>query len=555
MKNIYSHIADGIIEKKNLVIATIIETKGSTPQIPGASALINNGNIWKGTLGGGVLESAAQKRAKEASISGKSVLFEYHLDADIAAAEGAICGGIATLLIDVQPEKQLDVFNEIHQSVVNKIPGILITIIRIQADKKVNIQRFWSPMGTEIPDEKFHDHDISAEVKKSLTERKTRLLKIPGDSASQKEPGTMIYFEPIGPMPSLIIAGAGHIGQAIAHLASLLEFEVTVIDDRPEFANPARFPDSDHIIVKEIGPAMNELTITPETYIVLVTRGHKHDAEALKTCIRSNAGYVGMIGSSRKVNQMRKEFIAQGWATPEQFDRIHAPIGIEISSRSIQEIAISIAAQMVQARHRNQNHTPHISAIVLAAGESTRMKEPKLLLPYLDKPMIQTIVDTVVQSKVNEVLVVLGADQEKIKKALADSSVTFCTNRDYRKGMLSSIQTGFNSLPDRTHACMVFLGDQPMITSGIIDAVIDAYHQSKKGIVIPVYKKRRGHPVLIDIKYKVNIDSLDPEVGLRELIRKFPDDVAEVEVGYEGILRDIDTKEDYINEINKIKSL
>jgi xanthine dehydrogenase accessory factor len=552
VKNIYTHISDALNSEQELAIATIIETRGSTPQIPGTSALIVKGSVLKGTLGGGILEAEAQKRGKEALRQGASLLFDYHLDADVAAAEGALCGGIATVLIDVQPAKHRSVFMEMNRYIDKKIPGVLVTVIQKKADR-VDVERFWCPEGSKFPPALSREPDVSSEVEKSLADRRTRIITIPCDPTSQSLPESIICFEPITPRPQLIIAGAGHIGQALAHLGSLLDFETTVIDDRQEFANAERLPDSDHILVADISQALNKLSITPDTYIVLVTRGHKHDADALKACIGSDAGYIGMIGSRRKVKQMRKEFIEKGWATPEQFDRIHAPIGMDISSTTIQEIAISIAAQLIQVCHQNRN-LPHVTAIVLAAGESNRMKEPKLLLPYKEKSIIRTIVETIGQSKVHETVVVLGANREKIQEALEDSSVTFCTNRNYKKGMLSSLQTGLKSLPDHSDACMVFLGDQPMITPGIIDAIIDAYSRTQKGIVLPVFENRRGHPVLIGKKYIPDINAIDPKVGLRDLIWKFPDDIAEVGVDEEGIIRDIDTREDYEYELNKIKN-
>lgn len=552
VKNIYPHITDALSRESQLVLATIIETRGSTPQIPGTSALIVRGSVWKGTLGGGVLEAEAQKRGEEAMKSGRSLLFEYNLDSDVAAAEGALCGGKATVLIDAQPEKHKTVFLEISRSIEEKIPGVLVTVIQ-KKDDRVDIERFWSPEGSEFPPALSGETAIFPEITKSLEDRRTRVVTLPGDPASRAVPERTICFEPITPMPQLIIAGAGHIGQALAHLASLLDFETTVIDDRQEFANPERFPDSDHILVMDIGQALSEHSITPDTYIVLVTRGHKHDADALKACIGADAGYLGMIGSKRKVIQMRKEFIEKGWASPEQFDRIHAPVGIDISSTTIQEIAISIAAQLIQTRHHNLN-IPHITAIVLAAGESNRMKEPKLLLSYREKPMIRNVVDTIARSKVHETVVVLGANHEKIEEALTGSSVTYCANKNYKKGMLSSIQEGVKSMPASSDGCLVVLGDQPMITPEIINAIIDAYSRTQKGIVVPVFEKRRGHPVLIDRKYRNDVDSLDPEVGLRDLIWKFPDDIAEVKIDEEAIVRDIDTRDDYQYELNKIKT-
>jgi xanthine dehydrogenase accessory factor len=134
-----------------------------------------------------------------------------------------------------------------------------------------------------------------------------------------------------------------------------LNFEVTVIDDRAEFANKERFPGADHVIVDEIGKSVQDFPISPDTYLVIVTRGHRCDADALRECINSDVAYIGMIGSRRKIKLMRKEFLDQGWATPDQFDRVYAPIGTDIQSKTVEEIAISIAAQLVLVRSQIQN--------------------------------------------------------------------------------------------------------------------------------------------------------------------------------------------------------
>jgi xanthine dehydrogenase accessory factor len=163
------------------------------------------------------------------------------------------------------------------------------------------------------------------------------------------------FLEHIKPKLRLIIAGGGHIGQALAHLASLLEFEVTVVDDRSEFANTSIFPDADHLVVKDIGSAMSEMEYGPDSYVVIVTRGHRQDGEALKACIGSGAAYIGMIGSSHKVGIMKKLFISEQWASREQWASLHTPIGLNIGSQTVQEIAMSIAAQLVEVRNRKGN--------------------------------------------------------------------------------------------------------------------------------------------------------------------------------------------------------
>jgi xanthine dehydrogenase accessory factor len=160
----------------------------------------------------------------------------------------------------------------------------------------------------------------------------------------------LFFLEPLSPLPRLVIAGAGHIGRAVAHLGHLLDFEVTVIDDRAEFANRERLPEVDTIVLDDIGRAVAEFPSAPDTYFVIVTRGHRDDAGALRACIKLPAAYVGMIGSRRKISLMREEFIAREWATAREFDRVHAPIGLPIGSKTVEEIGVSIAAELVQVR-------------------------------------------------------------------------------------------------------------------------------------------------------------------------------------------------------------
>jgi len=191
-----------------------------------------------------------------------------------------------------------------------------------------------------------------------------------------------------------------------------------------------------------------------------------------------------------------------------------------------------------------------ITAIVLAAGESKRMGRPKMLLSYGKKTIIETVIDNVIQSKVDKVLVVLGSDRKKIERKIKDyPDIEIAFNPDYSKGMLSSVQTGFQSLARGTQGVMVLLGDQPSISTAVINNIIDAFKTRKKGIILPVYKKDRGHPVLIDIKYRREVEKLSPEVGLRGLVYGHPEDVLEVAVEDPEILQDIDDMKDYKREL------
>jgi len=193
----------------------------------------------------------------------------------------------------------------------------------------------------------------------------------------------------------------------------------------------------------------------------------------------------------------------------------------------------------------------NIWSIILAAGESKRMGQAKMLLNINGKTMIECVVENVISSYTDNTLVVLGAHAGILKVILKKFNVSYCVNEDYKDGMLSSIQYGLSKLPSDFEAVLIFQGDQPLIKSTVVNLLIDSFKQSEKGIVIPVYKSKRGHPVLIHQKYRSEIFKLDSGEGLRSLSRIFPDDVLEVEIDEPGILRDFDTYDEYTREFNQ----
>ncbi|MCJ7586638.1 MAG: nucleotidyltransferase family protein [Candidatus Aminicenantes bacterium] len=186
-----------------------------------------------------------------------------------------------------------------------------------------------------------------------------------------------------------------------------------------------------------------------------------------------------------------------------------------------------------------------IWAVVLAAGRSERMGSAKLLLPMGRSTLIETVIRGVLRSRPDGVLVVLGADREKLEPVVGRYPVRTVFNPDFARGMLSSVKRGFEAVPPDARAVLVFLGDQPAPPASVTGRIIDAYRKTGKGIVLPAYRGRRGHPVLVDLKYRDEVGALDPRIGLRQLPRAHPDDVFEVKVRTPAVLRDIDTQEDY----------
>ena len=188
-----------------------------------------------------------------------------------------------------------------------------------------------------------------------------------------------------------------------------------------------------------------------------------------------------------------------------------------------------------------------VYAIILAAGASTRMKTQKMLLSFNGKTIVETVVDNALKVTDN-VVVVLGSHKDEISAKLVGRNILIAVNENYLLGMLSSVICGFNALPAETEAALLFLGDQPHIPYEAAELVVSKWRNSEKGIVIPTFNGKRGHPVLIETRFGNEIENLDPEKGLRQLMEIRKNDILEVVCQYPEILRDIDTPEEYEKE-------
>lgn len=352
MKNPYLYIASEHSDDERLVLATIISTRGSTPQKPGSSAIFNSEGLVYGTIGGGVLEGRITEIALGSLISGKSGIYHFDLDKDVDHSDEAICGGTADVVIDAMPGNHLPVFRKAEELIVNRNPCVILTILDESGEGQLTIERFvYSSRSAG---------DIPGNIPPGVIESADRLLcdnvrdvcKLFIPEAAEGDTKRSVFLEPLFPVAKLVIAGAGHIGKALCHLGSRLDFEVTVIDDRPEYANSDNLPDADSIVVGNIGEVLRGIDKDRNTYIVIVTRGHSDDAEALRACIKSRPAYLGMIGSRTKIAKMHGNFIDSGWADEDEWSAVHAPIGVDILSQTVEEIAVSIAAQLIHEKNK-----------------------------------------------------------------------------------------------------------------------------------------------------------------------------------------------------------
>lgn len=276
-------------------LCTVVETRGSTPQAAGAAMVVRADMRTVGTLGGGCVEAEVRTRAFELLGRGESALLDYVLDHDFGWDDGLICGG--RMFVAVTPYAAGAALDPIRQALAQ---------------------------GRSRRPADF-------------------VLRVP------RETGEATYRVHLETPPVLLIAGAGHVGQAVARLAVDLDFAVTVIDERADFASPARFDPRVGLVVDDIAAALRSRTLAPADYVVIVTRGHQHDEQALDAVIRSEAGYIGLIGSKRKSRMIFDDLKARG--VPEELlARVKTPIGLPIRAVTVSEIAVSIAAELVQHR-------------------------------------------------------------------------------------------------------------------------------------------------------------------------------------------------------------
>ena len=324
---------------QNIALVTVIATTGSTPGKVGYKMLIfGAGSETAGTVGGGLIEGEMIAQAGRMLSEPGIQVFRFDLGKTPDDEKG-ICGGTVELLVETFDEEALPLFKNLVAATRHEEPGALVSIIAPDGlPRKILVE------DVEKSDAVAEDH-FAPEIVSALTR-----VAATGQGAEKVSAGGLdVFVESLAQPPAMVIFGAGHLSYHIARFAKSVHFKETVCDDRSEFANRARFPDADDIVVADFGHVLDHIRIDDRSYVVIVTRGHKCDEIVLEQVLRTNARYIGMIGSKRKTQTILDKLRKKGFSL-ETLGRVFSPIGLAIGAVTPEEIALSIVCELVKIR-------------------------------------------------------------------------------------------------------------------------------------------------------------------------------------------------------------
>ncbi len=324
----------GLIEQgENFVMATVVESSGSTPRSSGAKMAVRRDGSILGTVGGGLVEGMACQDGRKMidSGDGQAKLSFVDMTQELAANSDMICGGGLSVLLEVVHADGpcASAYRQLDELLRSGRESVLLT----------------SFDGTDsscaVKHEVVTDGACSSMCQQAMDA---------GSVCFEKNESDMMLAEPFIPPAPLYIFGAGHVSLFTAKVGAMVGFRTVVLDDRDEFANEARFPDADEVIVlPSFDGCCDNLGIGEDAYIVIVTRGHLHDRNVLAEALRTKAKYIGMIGSKKKRDKIYDSLLADGF-TQADIDRCRCPIGLSIGAQTPEEIGVCIGGELIQVR-------------------------------------------------------------------------------------------------------------------------------------------------------------------------------------------------------------
>jgi xanthine dehydrogenase accessory factor len=325
---LFAHMARLRASGKRFALATVVRTHGSTPQVAGAKLVLDETGSFVGTLGGGCVEADAIIASHEAIERGTRSLRAYELTEDLAWNSGLVCGGTMWILAEPGDDALRD------EAGVDQLDAL----VRAESGESGPLA-----IRTRLRRLNARESDFLGRAIVPIDGAPTPRLTRTGDDTEE-------LIDVVAGKPRVVIAGGGHVSLAIYRQARLLDFDVTILEDRPHFAGKSRFPEAT-VIEAEMAETIASLKYGWHTYLVIATRGHKMDADCVLAAVGTDARFIGLLGSRRK-KALIDEALREAGVADSRIHDVRSPIGLDLGGRTPAEIALAVMAEITQERYQ-----------------------------------------------------------------------------------------------------------------------------------------------------------------------------------------------------------
>ena len=533
------------------VLATIVETQGSTYRKAGARMLITQSGSYCGLLGGGCFESDLIEHANKVftSRTPRELYYDMRSPEDLVWGLGLGCNGAVRIWLEhVSADNDYEPMQILETALATESPSVLITTLIIDMTGSAHHYLFGDsdkvPVEHNPPDE--------------FVEQATITLKTGGAALATIRTGTgdvTAFFNRLTPPVHLLIIGGGPDALPVTLQARLLGWHVSVVDYRENYSNQENFPSAHRVICATPEQLVDKVDLSKIDAVVLMTHKYEYDLRYLQHLTHSSLRYIGLLGPTARRNELLRA--AGAGIQKELSGRVYGPVGLDIGGEMPEEITLALLAeiQMVLNRRKgghlaaagpltpDKSKTDRLGCIVLAAGGSTRFGALKQLLEFKGRSLLNRIVRLACELTEDRVIVVHGPKPNKCQCDIAAYKVKNLINEDWQDGMAGSLTLAMGAVPAEYDAVLILLCDQAMIERAQLDRLVEAWTLDPNKIIASSYANTTGVPVIIPRAYFGYFHLLSGDQGARQILTDLATNVISVEMPEAEL--DIDTQEDF----------
>ena len=542
-----------------LVLATIIDTEGSTYRKAGARMLVTGDHACHGVLGGYELHKAVTAAAGPVFQSRNIQINDFdarHNESGELGMELEPGAGVTVMLEYISPDDRFNSMEllakglQLKQAVLATIcdsdiedllPGSNVLITQKETVNTGQGQSYYLAMA-----------DIAEQIRE--TGRSSMESCITGGGSFTA------FFDIITAPPHLLIIGAGPDAVPVLHLARALDWTVTMVDARPTYIESEHLAPANQVLALE--PALLPDQVDLEAIDAVVIMTHRLDLDQLylqQLQGRTGLKYIGLLGTERRREKLLQALDLKPELTGE---RIYGPVGLDLGASSPEQIALSLLSEIqavLNKRSGGQLSTPppvveptreeDLYAMIMAAGGSRRYGGIKQLLELNGKSLLKRAIDIATKTFGNRIKLVLGLKSNKLQREADGYDVEVVVNRDWENGIASSLRSGISAMPEHCKGALIIFCDQPLINETHLRQMIDTWKQQPDRIIASAYAETLGVPVIFPSRYFTSIQELKGDNGAKSIIEKNMDSVTRISIPEAEI--DIDTQEDLLNFLKK----